>query len=148
MAGELRHAICIEQVGEEGAAMNDEKPRILLVGSPASFEYLMDLVEEVDLYTLDCASTIKTARFFLRRSPTVVILHLPEGPLERARRIEWMEHIKGQAPVIIYSDQCDVKVYLNAMERGAFDCLTLLSSREEILRALANAVRWRNRTAA
>lgn len=128
--------------------MSGEKPRILLVGSLAAFEYLMDLVEEVNLYTVDCASTTKTERFFLRRSPDVVVLHLPEGPVERARRLEWMERIKGQAPVVIYSDRCDVKVYLNSMERGAFDCLTLLSSREEILRALANAVRWRNRTAA
>ncbi len=128
--------------------MNDEKPRILLVGSPAAFEYLFDLVEQQNLYIVDCASTTKTARFFLRRFPDVIVLHLPEDPVERVRRLEWMEHIKGQAPVVIYSDQCDVKDYLNAMERGAFDCLTLHSSREEILRALANAVRWRNRTAA
>ena len=127
--------------------MSGEKPRILLVGSPAAFEYLMDLVEEVNLYTVDCTSTTNTARFFLRRAPDVVVLHLPEGPVERARRLEWMEQIKGQAPVVIYSNQCDVKVYQNALERGAFDCLTLLSSREEIFRALANAVRWRNRTA-
>lgn len=128
--------------------MKNENPRVLMVGCPAAFGFVLDLIEESDSYIVDCASTLKTARFFLRRSPAVVLLHLPADSGEIERRLAWMETIKAQAPVVILPEHIEPGLYLNALERGAFDFITKISTRVETLRALENALRRRKHTAA
>ena len=68
--------------------MNNATPRIFLVGSPTAFEFVHNLLEQTESYTVDLASTSKTARFFLRREPAVIILHLPASKEETEHRLD------------------------------------------------------------
>ena len=128
--------------------MTGSVPRALLVGSAPAFEHLLEVVEQSGKFQVDIVPTTKTARFFLRRKPAVVILHLPRDAHEAAQRLEWLASVRHQAPVVILTGSPDASLYRRAMSRGAFDCLATISSAEEILRVLGAAVRWHKPTAA
>ena len=121
--------------------MTNARPRILLVGVPHDFESLHEILEESGKFIVDNASTIKTARFFLRRHPAVVLVNLPWDEREIVERLDWLRAVSHHAPVITLTNRPDGPLFLRAMACGAFDCLSAPSPREEVLHVLANAVR-------
>ena len=128
--------------------MTDARPRILLVAVPHNFESLHEILEESNYYVIDNASTIKTARFFLRRHPAAVLVHLPWDEREIGERLDWLRAVSHHAPVITLTNRPDGALFLRAMSCGAFDCLSAPSPRAEVLRVLGNAVRWHQHSAA
>ena len=116
--------------------MTGSHRRVLLVGSAPAFEHLLEVVEQSSKFQVDLTATTKTARFFLRRKPAVIILHLPHDAHETARRLEWLASVRHKTPVVILTGSPDASLYLRAMSHGAVDCLATISSDEEILRVL------------
>ena len=128
--------------------MTGSVPRALLVGSAPAFEHVLEVVEQAGKFQVDLVPATKTARFFLRQKPAVVILHLPRDVHETAHRLEWLASIRHQAPVVILTGSPDASLYRRALSRGAFGCLATISTAEEILRVLDAAVRWHKPSAA
>jgi len=64
-----------------------------------------------------------------------------ERPLQEMLR--WVRSISSPPPVLIVADSLDVDLYLEAMQRGAFDCVGLPLNKDELIRIMTHALEAR-----
>ena len=54
--------------------------------------------------------------------------------------LSWVRDIPSPPPVVIVADSLDVDLYLEAMRRGAFDCVGLPLNEKVLVRIMAHAL--------
>ncbi len=64
-----------------------------------------------------------------------------ERPLQEM--LSWVRDMPSPPPVLIVADSLDVDLYLEAMRRGAFDCLGLPLNENELIRIMTHALEAR-----
>lgn len=129
--------------------MTKPLPRILVLGSQGAFSQVFKQLEAADRYRFDYAHDSETVRAYLeRRRPSVVLLLVPAEPESAENALAFLEALKEHAAAVVVSPGEDMRLYLTAMERGAFDYFTCHTPLREITRVLDNAIRWRPRQAA
>jgi DNA-binding NtrC family response regulator len=62
--------------------------------------------------------------------------------------LAWLEHVPSASPVLIVTAGVDVPLYLEAMRRGAFDCVGLPLNENELVRIVTRALEARHMQAA
>lgn len=122
--------------------MSKSFPRVLVVGSQDGFGALYKLLETAGNYQLDYVPDLGTALAYLEQNtPSAILLELPTEIQSAERALDWLDTLKERAVVVI-SSQEDMRSYLTAMERGAFDYFTHQTPLEEITRVLNGAIAW------
>lgn len=122
--------------------------RILVVGSPAGFTELFDLLESAGAYQLSYAAYWGTANVLLEPPPELLLLHLPEEKRAAEQALQWVEKLKGEVPFVVLSTAADMEGYVACMSRGAFDYMTSYTPLEEMRRVIDRAIRYKQPVAA
>lgn len=60
--------------------------------------------------------------------------------------LSWLQHVPSPPPVLIATGGVDVPLYLEAMRRGAFDCVGLPLNESELVRIVTRALEARQGT--
>ncbi len=58
--------------------------------------------------------------------------------------LRWMQDAPSPPPILIVVDALDVDLYLEAMRRGAFDCVGLPLNENELIRIVSHALEARH----
>ena len=58
--------------------------------------------------------------------------------------LDWLSQQPGAPPSVLIADRIDVWDYLDAMRRGAFDCVELPLDESELVRIVSKALELRN----
>lgn len=67
-----------------------------------------------------------------------------DGPL---KLLVWLQGVPDAPPVVIVCDELDFHLYLEAMRRGAFDCVGLPLNERELVRIVTRALEIRHQQA-
>lgn len=86
------------------------------------------------------ASTGQVVRLIKSHLADLIVARLRQGWHQPLELLAWMKGVKAPPPVLVVSSDLDVSLYLEAMERGAFDCVGLPLNENELCRIVSEAL--------
>ncbi len=111
---------------------------LLIVGSQRPLEETLGHLESEGNYRLCRCPDFHTARGYLaEHTPNAIIAAFDAAD---PHAIDWLETVRGVAPVVVFCPFADLEFYRTVMDHGAFDFFTPATPLEEVDRELNNAV--------
>jgi len=123
-----------------GRGVERRLPRVLVVGSRATFSPVFERVQESGRYNFNCIALREVNPVFSRWKPSVVLLQMPPEKEAAQHALACLKALKDEVPVVVMSEAADMNLYLAAMTYGAFDYFTSYTPLDEISRMLDKAV--------
>jgi DNA-binding NtrC family response regulator len=127
--------------------MSRRLPRVLVVGSRATFSRVFDRLQESRRYHFNYVAPREVNVLFPRWKPNVVLLQVPQEREANQQALACLEALRGEVPVVVMSAAPDMNLYLAAMTYDAFDYFTSYTPLDEISRMLEKAVHTRPKAA-
>ena len=123
--------------------------RIVLWG-PAGDDFgeLKTSLEREGLHIESLESEDEVRGVVKRGEADLVVARLYCGFESALDLLEWMKGLPAPPPVIIVTEGRNIRLYLEAMQRGAFDCVGLPVDEQELRRIVAQALETRFQTEA
>ena len=118
--------------------------RVVVWGDPGNeFEVLRQKLSNLGLEVHPVASFEDARAAILAETADLVVSWLDGGFVEPLELLTWMQSRPAAPPVLIVTAWSEVDLYLEAMRRGAFDCVGLPLDSHELERIVALALEFR-----
>ena len=117
----------------------DLKIRVALWAESPGLEGVEETLTRLGARVGTAGSREEIEEWIESRSVDLIVTWLSGDDRGAFKLLSWLENFPAAPPVLVVSCGLDVNLYLEAMRRGAFDCIALPLEENELVRIVAAA---------